>query len=249
MQITLIAHIFNEEYLLPFWLEHHKKIFDHGIIINYQSTDKSMDIVKSICPTWEIIESRNNTFDAVGIDSEVMDIEKSISGYKIALNVTEFLMVTTDLRNLLNPIGEYNYPIFTVTALSEKNNYYPNSLSELYNNFERINTNFRCPSSDIFRYLHSYETGKYHPGRHICDNPLSEKLPIIIVWFGCYPWNNELINRKLQIDTRVPESNIFYIRWNKDKFESFKNNLLYSNSIPISENELLINSIKFMSEL
>jgi hypothetical protein len=33
--ITVISHIFNEEYLLPFWLEHHRTIFDHGIIIDY----------------------------------------------------------------------------------------------------------------------------------------------------------------------------------------------------------------------
>jgi hypothetical protein len=248
MKITVIAHIYNEEYLLPFWLEHHKKIFDHGIIINYNSTDKSMEIVRSICPTWQIIESRNNTFEPIGIDAEVMDIERSILGYKMALNVTEFLMITNDLHNLLSNTGQNNYPVFTVTALSEKNDYYPNSLKELYNNFERINTNFRCPNKDVFRFLHSYETGKYHAGRHACDNPLSESLPIIIIWFGCYPWNVDLIKRKLQIDTRVPDSDTGYVRWNKDKFEKFKNDLLTSNSISISENELLLHSIKFMSD-
>ena len=30
---TLISHIFNEEYLLPFWLRHHKNMFDEIIII------------------------------------------------------------------------------------------------------------------------------------------------------------------------------------------------------------------------
>lgn len=249
MKITVISHIFNEEYLLPFWLEHHKKIFDHGIIINYQSTDKSMEIVKAICPTWQIIESRNNIFEPIGIDAEVMDIEKTISGYKMALNVTEFLMVTNYLHKLVNATGQHNYPVFTVTALSEKINYYPSSLSELYNNFEAINTNFRCPNKDVFRFLHSYETGKYHAGRHACDNPLSESIPVIIVWFGCYPWNNDLINRKLQIDTRVPVLDTGYIRWDKEKFENFKNNLLSSNSIPIGENELLLNSIKYMSDI
>ena len=28
MRTTLLTNVFNEEYLLPFWLEHHKKIFD-----------------------------------------------------------------------------------------------------------------------------------------------------------------------------------------------------------------------------
>ena len=30
----LFSHIYNEEYLLPFWLNHHKNIFDHGVIID-----------------------------------------------------------------------------------------------------------------------------------------------------------------------------------------------------------------------
>jgi len=37
--MILFSHIYNEEYLLPFWLKHHKKIFDHGVIIDNFSTD------------------------------------------------------------------------------------------------------------------------------------------------------------------------------------------------------------------
>lgn len=36
-KITVLMHIYNEEYLLPFWLNHHKNIFDHGVIVNYDS--------------------------------------------------------------------------------------------------------------------------------------------------------------------------------------------------------------------
>ena len=52
--LTVISHIFNEEYLLPFWLENHKNMFDHGIIIDYCSTDSSVEIIKKYCPTWEL---------------------------------------------------------------------------------------------------------------------------------------------------------------------------------------------------
>lgn len=51
MSLTVISHFYNEEYLLPWWLNHHKNIFDNGILINYGSTDKSVEIIKSICPT------------------------------------------------------------------------------------------------------------------------------------------------------------------------------------------------------
>lgn len=57
--LTLISHIFNEEYLLPFWLEHHSKIFDNGIIIDYYSTDRSIEIINKFCPTWTVIKTKN----------------------------------------------------------------------------------------------------------------------------------------------------------------------------------------------
>ena len=74
MKIVL-CHFFNEEHLLPWWLDHHKKIFDHGIMINYHSTDRSCEIIKEICPTWQIRPSRNEYFHPKDIDAEVMDIE------------------------------------------------------------------------------------------------------------------------------------------------------------------------------
>jgi hypothetical protein len=56
MSITVISHIFNEEYYLPFWLEYHSKIFTNGIIIDYYSTDNSVKIIESFCPHWKIIK-------------------------------------------------------------------------------------------------------------------------------------------------------------------------------------------------
>ena len=38
---------YNEEYLLPWWLAHHTKLFDHGILINKGSTDRSVEICKN----------------------------------------------------------------------------------------------------------------------------------------------------------------------------------------------------------
>lgn len=67
MNSTVLIHIYNEEYLLPFWLNHHKNIFNHGIIIDYRSTDKSIEIYKQICPNWDIIISRNLYFTAIDV--------------------------------------------------------------------------------------------------------------------------------------------------------------------------------------
>jgi hypothetical protein len=89
---TIISHFYNEEYLLPWWLKHHKQFFDHGIMIDYHSTDNSVNIIKEICPTWEVVESKNKEFDAAEVDVEVMEIESKLDGWRIVLNTTEFLI-------------------------------------------------------------------------------------------------------------------------------------------------------------
>ena len=54
--MKIISHILNEEYLLPFWLEHHASIFDHGIMIDSGSTDRSIELIRKMCPTWSIVD-------------------------------------------------------------------------------------------------------------------------------------------------------------------------------------------------
>ena len=89
MKKTLLCHFYNEEYMLPWFLNHHKQIFDHGVMIDYHSTDRSVEIIRELCPTWDIVTSRNPNFQADTIDTEVNDIEAGIEGWKICLNVTE----------------------------------------------------------------------------------------------------------------------------------------------------------------
>jgi hypothetical protein len=81
MKLTVISNVYNEEYLLPFWLEHHREIFDHGIIVNFASTDTSMDIVRELCPSWEIIESPI-AFDVRENDKQFMRIERTVDDSK-----------------------------------------------------------------------------------------------------------------------------------------------------------------------
>jgi hypothetical protein len=88
---TVICHFYNEEYLLPWWLDHHRTIFDHGIMIDYRSTDSSREIIRAVCPTWVIHTTRNRFFESAAIDREVEDYEATVSGWRITMNVTEFL--------------------------------------------------------------------------------------------------------------------------------------------------------------
>ena len=50
MPVTLIAHVWNEAFLLPYWLRHHRPRFDHGVVIDYASTDGTPDLVRRWAP-------------------------------------------------------------------------------------------------------------------------------------------------------------------------------------------------------
>jgi len=95
---TVITHFFNEEYLLPWWLKHHLKLFDHGILIDHGSTDNSADICRQLAPDWKLVKSRLTEFDAWLTDFEVMNFELQISGWKIVLNTTEFVIANPGFR-------------------------------------------------------------------------------------------------------------------------------------------------------
>ena len=134
---TILSHFYNEEYLLPFWLEHHKKIFDHGILIDYHSNDRSVEIIKTICPNWEVVKSRNEFFGATSIDREVEDIEIKINGWRICLNTTEFIIgnfnilenISQETNFLIpacimvdNQTDEFNYPTENNSLVSQRKN-------------------------------------------------------------------------------------------------------------------------------
>ena len=87
----VIAPFRNEEYLLPFWLKHHREIFDHGVMIDYHSTDASADIVRSLVPDWELVPARYPRWDPIDEDFERMTHEARFQAWKIGLNITEFL--------------------------------------------------------------------------------------------------------------------------------------------------------------
>ena len=90
----LITHFYNEEFLLPFWIRHHARMFDSAILIDYYSDDKSVEIIRRLAPsTWRVVKTRNKAWEAEEIDREVMWYENQHPrDWKIALCLTEFLI-------------------------------------------------------------------------------------------------------------------------------------------------------------
>jgi len=205
-KVTVIVHIYNEEYLLPFWLEHHRTIFDHGIIIDYRSTDNSLNICREICPTWDIVTTQNPNFGAKNVDREVMIIETRIQGAKIALNVTEFIFSEKPLFAYFDEsMGIRSYEISNnFSAYCEDMDIEPRNLDELFTNLLKENVRFH---KDRFqRYIHNFSHGDYTTGRHFTHHPKSTVNTIFIVWLGYFPMNKRLLKRKLQICNQIPHS-------------------------------------------
>jgi len=200
---TLLTHIFNEEYLLPFWLEHHKNMFDELIVIDYHSTDKSLKLCQTIWPGCKMITTRNKCFDAEEIDNEVMDIENGIEGIKLVLNTTEFLFCNIPIKEIFaNSTHPISYSITAVSPYSCKQ-YDITNIFELFHNL--LNTDVVYHNDRGARHIHTYRNGNYNPGRHITNNYSKLTYNAHIVWFGYYPMNDNLLKRKLQIQQNIPE--------------------------------------------
>jgi len=225
MKTTVIIHIYNEEYLLPYWLNHHKDIFDHGIIINYHSTDRSLDICHEICPTWQIIQSKNAEFDAYSVDREVEEIEKTVEGFKIVLNVTEFLVLFKPLKEI---IGSYeNKVAINVQAYAPYSDktYDPQNAKELFGNL--LNEDVKYGTERGTRILHNHTSGCYIVGRHNSHHATVNNDDLCIIWFGFYPFNDKLICRKIQIKNKISQHDIqhklgFHHLW--DRKEQIRQN-------------------------
>jgi len=208
MKKNLLCHFYNEEYMLPWFLNHHKQIFDHGIMIDYHSTDRSREIIKELCPTWDIVTSRNPDFQADKIDTEVEDLERAIDGWRICLNVTEQLIGDYSIMDEV-PGKQILVPsIFMVDCDRERTVTHDLPL------YKQKFDGFMFDTQANFlerraRSLHNYPVHypaqpTYEcmaPGRHF-NSANTERLAIL--YYGWCPFDEGGIARKLQIQTQIP---------------------------------------------
>jgi len=208
MKKTLISHFYNEEYLLPWFLNHHKQIFDHGVMIDYHSNDRSVEIIKEICPTWDIVTSRNIDFQADNIDTEVMEIEKQIDGWKIALNVTEQMI--GDYSILDDTPSQWLIPtVFMVDTDRDRPVTQDRPLYEQKHwgfSFKDSQRDFLERRSrsihNVTVYYPPHNTPEcMGPGRHY-HNYNTDKL--VVFYYGWCPMDEGGFARKLQIQTQIP---------------------------------------------
>ena len=215
----IISHFFNEEYLLPWWLKHHRGIFDHGILIDYHSTDRSVEICRELVPGWEIVTSENQQFAALKCDFEVMKHETRYpDAWKIALNTTEFLAGNTlgsviDAADREEHLGIY---IPGTAMVDDQPQVAPDPakplIAQKYHGFwesefpvAEVQFPWFFPRART-RLLHRHAFGAYTPGRHSSMLPGLVEVPnteLGIWWYGYSPWTEEFVARKAQIQTKM----------------------------------------------
>lgn len=208
MNPIIITHFYNEEFLLPLWLTHHKKYFEYGVLVSYGSTDRSVEIIKDICPHWSVFSSRNGHFDHLECDEEIMDIEKQIpqGWYRIALTCTEFIV--GDFHKVLSDAHRKNYdqraqiliPVNVMTGYDING-----SLSNKIPLWEQIKTGVPWEQVNACRSMHNYSDMRYTGGRHFDLNSPNLQPEVQILKFSNVLIGKEMIDRRLQINSRVSE--------------------------------------------
>ena len=174
---------------MPWWLENNKKYFKHGVMIDYHSTDNSVEIINKICPTWEIRTTKTDAWDPMDEDNEMMNVEKEFSGYKMILTLTEFLTGKCDFSDKptcysiptkrMVDTKPNDPPVYEIPLTEQKKDGY----------MARMNK---------YRYIHNHSFGDYvGAGRHKTNH---ETTPCnLVVWKYAYcPWTEEFIKRRLQ---------------------------------------------------
>ncbi len=215
IKTTLISHFYNEEYLLPWWLMHHTKLFDHGILINRGSTDRSVEICKLFAPHWEIRNSKVLEFDAYLVDQEVMEIEKEITGWKMVLNTTEFLCCFNKEQffTSLNSNGGNMFSIRVIMMIDEPSHDYSNPRYSIPLVKQRYHGILIQPSPNLLylngRLIHNIFHGDYRVGRHGSHYPYSIYMqPAFVLKFFYSPWNEAMKKRKLQIGPTLSKHSV-----------------------------------------
>ena len=205
-KLTIIGTFYNEEYLLPYWLKHHTRLFDHGILINWGSTDNSVEIIKRYAPHWEIRDSGTKHFHRGPVDAEMLKHELSIDGgWQIQTNITEFIF-HPDLRGYLSALtpqvnGVWLPPISLIDE-DPQNPLNPELPIVLQKHFGVIGKNEVRPTNKlIHRKRHGEWKGEGHHDTYM-QNVFTAG-DIYIVHFGWCPWRMEFIKRKLQVQDKL----------------------------------------------
>ena len=235
MKIVL-THVYNESYLLKWWIPHHQKRFDHGIIIDYNSTDDTRELVKELAPNWEFIDSQYKMFGAVDNTNEMTFYEKLVQekypgAWMISLTATEFfvgdtsklipsspqdLYVACDIM-VAKPEEMFVEPDSSISLIYQRSHGIPLEFNEnTRNNWAASKFDRACAaaglnsvmSQRLMRALHNFEYD-YLQRLGPGRHAWSEPSPDFrIFWYGFSPITEGSIKRKLAVQNKIPQTDV-----------------------------------------
>lgn len=206
MKRTIVSNFYNEEYLLPWFLKHHREVFHHGIMINYGSTDSSCELIQELCPTWEIINTKNKYWNPIPIDQEIIEIESSIENWKTHLNVTEFMIGN---YSILNENKQEQILVPNICFIDKHRNddltYDLPLHKQRTDGYAFWDNEGKCLDIRCARSIHkrnvNYLSETGGAGRHYLQYTTDE---LVIFYYGYCPFNEKGINRKLSFGAKMP---------------------------------------------
>ena len=258
--------------MLPWWIDHHKKLFDHGIMINYASTDNSVEICKQMCPPhWKIVDSINgNVFDPYTNDLEVKAYENMVDGFKITLTVGEFLftpcplndinkfMIDNDLNYIktwgvcMVDIDPHILPTYDRPLIEQKHH---GMISGYETPLSFILTQGHSWYTDTFRYwysryYHNEPFGKYSGGRHFVhsDENVFNSGDIFTLKYKYSPWNTNALERMKAYEIRKNEFDSASYKNSEVEHELMYSHLL-STAVDLNENQYFLQNYKYNMSL
>ncbi len=237
----IITRFTNEAYLMPWWIQHHVKLFDHGILIDCGSKDHTADIVREYAPDWEIIRHEDKEFFVRDDMQETLDYERLYPGcWKLNVNPSEFFC-TRDMDILLMALeadNAWGYAPLGINMADPRGYYNSNDLtydkplvSQRYHGYiERDRTTqarftFSYPGIERYRsrVLHRHHDGNFKSpilggnGIHYLGHPFIYPMPMaLILWYVYSPWTPEMIERRLKQYYYMPENKRQYCPYPKN---------------------------------
>ena len=214
-KFTLFTTVLDGEPLLPYWLEHHRQLFDHGVVVLYPSKDNSKNIIKKMCPDWDIVKPVHApNYSCAGADKEVMTQEAKHKGWKMALNVTEFA-VTQSLAKVVKNVSRETRCIIpqdaavmvdTPQTVNDRlDPTVPLLFQKHYGLFSKDYPLWKCRHN---RQLHRDVHGNYDVGRHHSRVKPFAKSPLLYIsWFVWSPYK-DIRERKLAVQNQLPRIDI-----------------------------------------
>lgn len=225
MKKVLFTHIYNEEYLLPFWIKQHRDLFDHLVVVDRFSTDNSRDIIGDMWPGAEIHTSAYPQFDGLKTDYEMIQHEVRFEGcWKLILNATEFVASDQLDRCIIKTeeSGRLGLLFQGAVMIDTEPDIQPSCEKKLteqkYSGVYEADFDYKAFGEPVYmrlsnrsRLLHRAYYGCYGPGRHQTALPATKDIPryeLSLWWYAFSPMNPQNIARKVQIGQAIPTEDV-----------------------------------------